>query len=380
VHSPDLGSPNEECEGGGPGSGEGGVPSSDFSNCVAQGFVLIVQEKNKDSLMKYWDDNSKGGSITFEFEHLVDLETVYILDIDEDKPVVLEVTTTAGKQDPVLSPPEYYGDNGLFPLAVNKANVEKLTVTFPGSGAVAQLDYIPHVCPDTDNQVITSEVEPLEAEAPAESPDTPPEDTPEETHECPKAEFKIGEGKVEAPLQGVTAMPDNNNKMEAPQDIVVPYWSNGEMVKFQGYQYWLDKSLSWVCFVWPDKNTGSPVAKKMEGQQPSDTRYFEARCVDGKATIQVFAHDGQFPDDSSATYPKACAGTLQTKTVMHEFEITCGEYGTDDGGKCEDGDAADVMATSSGGSGSESSSGSGKKDGGSKKKKRVRRARLLKQQ
>jgi len=147
LHSPDLGSPNKDCSGGGPGVGTGGHPSSKFANCKAQGFVLIVQEKKSRDLMVYPDDNAKGGSITFEFKNLVELETVYILDIDESSPVSLEVTTTDGAQPSIQSPKEYYGDNGLFPLHVNMGNVKQLKVTFPGSGAVAQLDYKKEECP-----------------------------------------------------------------------------------------------------------------------------------------------------------------------------------------------------------------------------------------
>jgi len=147
---PDLGSPNRDCPGGGgPGVGPGGHPNSPFANCVPQGYVLIVQERNQKSVMnKYPDDNAKGGTIEFSFDNPVDLDTVYILDIDETKPVELDVELADGTRPPtVYSPPNYYGDNGLFPLGVNERDVVKLKVTFPGSGAIAQLDYRPTECP-----------------------------------------------------------------------------------------------------------------------------------------------------------------------------------------------------------------------------------------
>jgi len=72
-----------------PGVGDGGRPNSRFQNCRPQGLALIVQENSQKQIL---DDSARGGSITFSFESPADLRTVYILDIDEDRPVVLEVT------------------------------------------------------------------------------------------------------------------------------------------------------------------------------------------------------------------------------------------------------------------------------------------------
>jgi hypothetical protein len=43
---PDLGAPNERCDGGGPGWGEGGEPDGAGPNCKPLGNVLIIQEPN----------------------------------------------------------------------------------------------------------------------------------------------------------------------------------------------------------------------------------------------------------------------------------------------------------------------------------------------
>lgn len=60
----DLGSPNEDCPGGGPGVGAGGGPDSPYSNCVPQGNVLIIQEDNSaTNNMAQPDDYGSGGYI-----------------------------------------------------------------------------------------------------------------------------------------------------------------------------------------------------------------------------------------------------------------------------------------------------------------------------
>jgi hypothetical protein len=77
---PDLGSPNSECEGGGPGIGDGGRPESDYSNCEALNYVLIIQEGGTNAP----DDNENGGSITFTFLSPVKIEHIGLLDSDDE--------------------------------------------------------------------------------------------------------------------------------------------------------------------------------------------------------------------------------------------------------------------------------------------------------
>ena len=83
----DLGSPNEACEGGGPGHGPGGAPDQPFPNCEPQGIVLIIQESDKETP----DDNSAGGVISFFFTNPVIIEEFAILDIDGDETPVVKV-------------------------------------------------------------------------------------------------------------------------------------------------------------------------------------------------------------------------------------------------------------------------------------------------
>jgi len=369
--------------------------------------------------MKYPDDNSQGGSITFEFDNLVDLDTVYILDIDETKPVKMEVTSAGTVLAPIYSPPQYHGDNGLFPLAVNKKSVSKLVVTFPGSGAVAQLDYRHVTCPTGDGagaltQIATEEPSaspsdtptPAPTKSPSASPSRSPSSSPTDgpssspskspsasPSSSPSASLHVQplavaqllssdpETEVTCPRTGQVSMPGNNEALTAPGEVVSPYYSDGSSVKCKGHQYWLDKSLSWVCFVWTDPATGDKVARKQEGMSSTESRTIESKCVNGKATIEVYAHDGQFPKTSLATYPKACAGTQQDGTVGYTFEVPCGYFGVDDGVAADNGSSATTNcskktsggASSSGGGGGVSNSG-GKKKGG--KRRRLRRKAL----
>jgi hypothetical protein len=77
----DLGSPNEKCIGGGPGVGVGGGPEKPYPNCKPLGNVLIIQESNKTEV----DDNYLGGNITFSFATSAVVQSLGILDIDDDK-------------------------------------------------------------------------------------------------------------------------------------------------------------------------------------------------------------------------------------------------------------------------------------------------------
>ena len=131
----DLGSPNRDCPGGGPGIGAGGGPSSPFANCDPLGYVLIIQESNK------WtpDDNARGGSLLFDFDTPVTVKDLSIFDIDEHSSVDVLLTHAGGATTPYET--GWTGDNGVYPLTVDQANIKQIKVTFPGSGAVNHIDF-----------------------------------------------------------------------------------------------------------------------------------------------------------------------------------------------------------------------------------------------
>jgi hypothetical protein len=77
---PDLGSPNKECPGGGPGEGAGGQPGAAFPNCEPQGNVLIIQDP---AVTDRPNDNVSGGCIVFVFLGEVELINMKLLDVEE---------------------------------------------------------------------------------------------------------------------------------------------------------------------------------------------------------------------------------------------------------------------------------------------------------
>jgi hypothetical protein len=133
INDEDLGSPNEACDSGGPGVGEGGFPD----NCEAQKNVLIIEESGG----KYADDNEFGGSISFNFEDAVDISAIGLIDIDEDE---AESSITAIFEDGTTSDPIAVlakGDNSYQVIEINLSNVSILNVTFRGSGAIAFISF-----------------------------------------------------------------------------------------------------------------------------------------------------------------------------------------------------------------------------------------------
>jgi hypothetical protein len=132
---PDLGSPNEKCAGGGPGIGAGGEPGSPGANCEPLGNVLIIQESNKGNV----DDNSAGGTISFNFAQgkPVKLEHIGLLDMDKNNFDHIEVYTWKGEHKIINF--QGYGKNSMIDVIVNIAEMKQLVVYFVGSGAVAEV-------------------------------------------------------------------------------------------------------------------------------------------------------------------------------------------------------------------------------------------------
>jgi hypothetical protein len=124
----DLGSPNQSCEGGGPGFGFGGKPGKRGENCNPLGKLLIIQESKKDSP----DDHWKGGTFTFTSTGGTEMTYLNIGVIDAD---YTEITLDHSvKFDGV-------GDNGFQELENPNPNVfaTSFDVTFPGSAGIAHL-------------------------------------------------------------------------------------------------------------------------------------------------------------------------------------------------------------------------------------------------
>ena len=112
------------------------------------GNVLIVQENANSNNP---DDYAFGGLITFTFDEEVLIDTIGILDFDDrdrgegfiraftDDTNFIELTMSS---DGTLLNPPFQGNNSLREYSFGPTLVTKLEVDFPGSGAVAYLDFI----------------------------------------------------------------------------------------------------------------------------------------------------------------------------------------------------------------------------------------------
>ena len=74
IHDPDLGAPNSECPGGGPGKGDGGEPGALFPNCEPQGNLMIIQNESID--ISDPNDTAYGGCLVFEWQQPINLVNV----------------------------------------------------------------------------------------------------------------------------------------------------------------------------------------------------------------------------------------------------------------------------------------------------------------
>ena len=135
---PDLGSPNENCEDGGPGIGVGGEPGAPGENCEFLGNVLIVQHSNPAITVP--NDNGGGGIITFDFaEGGQYVGEIGFIDIDYATFVTLVHETT----ERTIAVPRL-GDNAVETVSINEI-VTQLRVEFSRSGGVTFLTLCPTI-------------------------------------------------------------------------------------------------------------------------------------------------------------------------------------------------------------------------------------------
>ena len=127
----DLGTPNQNCPGGGPGRGNGGRPGQLGENCIAQGNILIVQESNK------WaaDDNVRGGVIVFTFDSPTRVGHLGLLDMDQGTSW-LEILTADARTLRLNF--TGFGDNSAQLVHVDLL-VKKLKVVMMEAGGVTEI-------------------------------------------------------------------------------------------------------------------------------------------------------------------------------------------------------------------------------------------------
>ena len=131
----DLGTPNQDY--GGPGIGTGGAKAGAGPNFLHQKHILII---SKDGDSEAPCDAPGGGTMTFEWNDPVRICFVDILDIEENG-AKIQIFDALGTQIGTDIPIANLGDNSWQRITINTNYVAKMTVTFPGSGALSQFCY-----------------------------------------------------------------------------------------------------------------------------------------------------------------------------------------------------------------------------------------------
>lgn len=115
-----------------PTGGDGDLAASDLGN------VLIISE---DGDATDPDDNAKGGTLTFEWDDLVGVHQVGLLDMDEPGSSITFFDENANVIKTMDIPA--LGDNSYQELDVDVANVARMDIVLGASGAVTAVDFIP---------------------------------------------------------------------------------------------------------------------------------------------------------------------------------------------------------------------------------------------
>ena len=133
----DLGAPNENCPGGGPGiSGTGnGGPGDPGENCNVLDNVLIISEDGDSGDP---DDNGQGGVMDITFSYPVFVEGIGLLDAEEATSFTLTAFDALGSTVNVVNS-QALGDNSFQRLSVDRSPIGRLLFELPGSGSLTDL-------------------------------------------------------------------------------------------------------------------------------------------------------------------------------------------------------------------------------------------------
>lgn len=144
----DIGSPNETCPGGGPGTGDGGEVGQVGENCMNHGNVLImptIGDGNGDDFIDgVPNDDDRGGTITFIFSAPVRIDYVEALDQESEENLTIEsYSDVAGTNLLDAQNPSGYGDNSYENVPIQVEGVRRVELDFLGSGAISNLAFTP---------------------------------------------------------------------------------------------------------------------------------------------------------------------------------------------------------------------------------------------
>lgn len=134
----DLGSPNHTCPGGGPGVGTGGEVGMPGENCEALGKILIISQ---DGNSNDPNDSDSGGMIDFTFDCPVQIEEVWLMDIDTTE--TADIKLYDAEMNMIGSPINSgsLGNNSLEKISVMVEDVKLMRITMSSSGAIAKVLY-----------------------------------------------------------------------------------------------------------------------------------------------------------------------------------------------------------------------------------------------
>lgn len=124
------------------------TPGPGTGNDESLGQLLIIAENDfdadNDGLVDDPDDEQKGGVISFAFDVPTEVESVRLVDIDDQMPSEIRYVIE-GVAGFTTVPVNDVGDNGVQEVLIGDGKVELLEVYFGGSGAVADILLFP--CP-----------------------------------------------------------------------------------------------------------------------------------------------------------------------------------------------------------------------------------------
>ncbi len=157
----DLGTPNQSFMG--PGIGAGGAQGQPGENAVPLGNVLIIPKNTRDAdpedgRVDSPDDESDGGKIRVDFERPFVVESVLILDIDEQTGATF--TLYNGSQVVGTTQASSYGANSVEAVELSAFGaVTRVDIELDGDGAIDNLAF--RVPPSLTNLITWGRVKDL---------------------------------------------------------------------------------------------------------------------------------------------------------------------------------------------------------------------------
>jgi len=128
----DLGTPNSDF--GGPGIGSGGASGSPTENGIALNNVLIISQ-DEDTTNP--NDNANGGTMYFDFVEPKYVESIGLLDNDENS-VTIDLFKTDNTTEQIIVTEG--GENSYTEVIIDRKLLTGMNVHFVGSGALTHLN------------------------------------------------------------------------------------------------------------------------------------------------------------------------------------------------------------------------------------------------